>query len=69
MGTGRELDWVDFGRRVRRKREGMGLGLREVARRAGCSPAYLSDLEHGRRGGGLGGPKTQQLLRFLKVKP
>jgi transcriptional regulator with XRE-family HTH domain len=33
----------------RRERIGRGLGLREAARRAGISPGFLSDFEHGRR--------------------
>lgn len=68
-GTGREMDWRDLGRRVRAAREKAGLSLRSVAARVGCSPAYLSDLEHGRRGGGLSGPKTRAILRLVKVKP
>jgi transcriptional regulator with XRE-family HTH domain len=33
----------------RRERVGRGLGLREVARRAGISAGYLADVEAGRR--------------------
>jgi transcriptional regulator with XRE-family HTH domain len=33
----------------RRERIGRGLGLREVARRAGVSAGYLADVEAGRR--------------------
>lgn len=35
--------------RVREVREGRGEGLRELARAVGISPAYLHDIEHGRR--------------------
>ncbi len=34
---------------LRKKRLAAGLGLRELARRADLSAAYLSDIEHGRR--------------------
>lgn len=35
---------------LRRHRESLGLSLREVARRLGYSPPYISDVELGRRG-------------------
>jgi transcriptional regulator with XRE-family HTH domain len=44
------------------------MGLREMARKVGCSPAFVSDLERGRRGGGLSGPKTQAILRELGLQ-
>ena len=37
----------EFGRTVRDKREAMGLGLRELAKRVGMSAAYLSKIERG----------------------
>lgn len=37
------------GEAFRVEREASGLGLRELARKIGISPAYLSDIEKGRR--------------------
>jgi predicted transcriptional regulator len=48
-GTGREIDPFLFGQQMRRLRKAASLSLREVARRAGFSAPYISDLEHGRR--------------------
>lgn len=39
-----------FGRRVRELRERRGLTLAEMAEGLGVTPAYLSALEHGKRG-------------------
>jgi transcriptional regulator with XRE-family HTH domain len=39
-----------FGRRVRQLRAGRGMTLTTMAAELGVSPAYLSALEHGRRG-------------------
>ncbi|MCU4182677.1 helix-turn-helix domain-containing protein [Bosea sp. BH3] len=39
-----------FGRRVRELRERRGLTLAEMAAGLGVTPAYLSALEHGKRG-------------------
>ncbi len=39
-----------FGRRVRDLRAERGISLAEMAQRLGVTPAYLSALEHGRRG-------------------
>jgi transcriptional regulator with XRE-family HTH domain len=39
-----------FGERLRELREARGLPLKEMAEALGVSPAYLSALEHGRRG-------------------
>lgn len=68
-GTGREPDWMALGAKVRQARLSRGYGLREFAEVAGCSPAFLSDVEHGRRGGGLSGKKTGVILKLLGVKP
>lgn len=38
-----------FGRAFRKKRESLPKKLREVARELGCSAAYLSNVELGRR--------------------
>lgn len=47
--TARELDHVLTGVRVRMERSARGISLRALARRAGLSASYLSDLERGRR--------------------
>jgi transcriptional regulator with XRE-family HTH domain len=39
--------FAEFGRRVRRRRQELDIGLRELARRVGLSPAYLSMVERG----------------------
>lgn len=39
-----------FGRRIRELRHARGITQKEMARALGVSPAYLSALEHGRRG-------------------
>jgi transcriptional regulator with XRE-family HTH domain len=39
-----------FGQRVRALREARGMSLAQMAEGLGVSPAYLSALEHGRRG-------------------
>jgi transcriptional regulator with XRE-family HTH domain len=39
-----------FGERVRKLRAERGITLREMAAAVGVSPAYLSALEHGKRG-------------------
>lgn len=39
-----------FGAKIRQLRRERGLTLKEMAAGLGCSPAYLSALEHGRRG-------------------
>jgi transcriptional regulator with XRE-family HTH domain len=39
-----------FGKRVRELRRGKGVSLKEMANSLEVSPAYLSALEHGRRG-------------------
>lgn len=48
-GTGRVPDDREIGRKMRRRRIEVGLSLRALAARLGLSPAYLSDLETGRR--------------------
>ncbi|MCA1592277.1 MAG: helix-turn-helix domain-containing protein [Acidobacteria bacterium] len=48
-GTGQIESDVDVGRFFRSLRENKRLTLREQARRMGFSPAYVSDLELGRR--------------------
>lgn len=69
-GTGEVPDWRIFGAKVRKARESKGLGLREVARRAECSAAYVSDMERGMRGApGWHGPKARRVLAIVGVRP
>ena len=49
-GTGTEPDQKETGKRLRARRMDGGKSLREVARAAGFSAPYLSDLERGNRG-------------------
>jgi cytoskeletal protein RodZ len=48
-GSGVIQDDAVLGVELRKKREGIGLTLREVSRRMKISASYLCDLEHGRR--------------------
>lgn len=43
------LNMADEGRTIRAMREAMGLSVRELARRADVSPAYLSLVENDKR--------------------
>ena len=54
-----------LGEFLREKREKIGISLREAARRAGLSPAFLSDIEWGRRF--PGDDKLDKLARILEV--
>lgn len=49
-GTGKEIDWREVGAKWRKKRQARRIGVREMARRVGCSAAHVSDMELGRRG-------------------
>lgn len=64
-GTGRRPDWRILGAKVRAARKRKRLGLRDLARQAGCSAAYLSDLEYGRRA--WQGPKAGRVLAIVGV--
>lgn len=64
-GTGRRPDWRILGAKVRAARKRKRLGLRDLAKQAGCSPAYLSDLERGNRA--WRGPKAEQAMAILGV--
>lgn len=48
-GTGVEPDWRVDGEDMRRRRKKYCITLRELARRLGVAPAYISDMENGRR--------------------
>lgn len=55
-----------FGERLRTLRAAKGISQKEMARRIGVSPAYLSALEHGKRGV----PRwilVQDMIRCLNV--
>lgn len=67
-GTGHEPDWTHLGKRIRAARKEMGIGVRELARRAGCSAAYVVDLEYGRRSG-LKGTKARKVLTIVGLWP
>ena len=58
LGGGSPLSY--FGRVVAAMRHGCELGQAELARRAGCSPSHLSNIEHGRSA-----PPTEDLARRL----
>lgn len=49
-GSGEVKDPTETGRQMRALRKASGKSLRHVAGAAGLSPAYVSDLELGRRG-------------------
>jgi len=49
-GTGAVIDPRAMGKHMRELREGKGISLRTVASELEFTPAYISDLEHGRRG-------------------
>lgn len=51
-----------MGESVRGLREGMGISLRELSRRVGVSPSFLSDLEIGRRY-----PKPERLEEIARA--
>lgn len=48
-GSGKEIDHIKTGLRLRKLREKSGVSIREVARRLGIDNKYLSDMELGRR--------------------
>ena len=62
-GTGRERDWRGLGLQARKEREGRCVSLRQMAKRVGVSPAYLSDLECANRS--WLGPKARAYLKLL----
>lgn len=48
-GTGKDINHVEIGQRLKARRLKKGLALREIARRTGFTPPYVHDLEYGRR--------------------
>lgn len=67
-GSGTEPDMKAFGEAVRAEREKRGWSLREFARRARCSPAYVHDVEYGRRGGKFSGEATERIMNLLDLE-
>lgn len=55
-----------FGERMRRMREEKGVTQKEMAAALGVSPAYLSALEHGRRGV-PSWPLIQKIVGYFNV--
>lgn len=51
-GHGKVPDPRTIGSLLKTERKAKGLSLREIARRMEFTPAYISDLEHGRRAWG-----------------
>lgn len=60
------LDMEAFGRALRRRREGLGLSKKKLARRAGLSDAYVGNLEGG-TGKRPGVEAIARLARALNV--
>ncbi len=64
-GSGVEPDWKAVGCKARQARMNKGLSQREAAKKANVSPAYLCDLENGRRGWqGDGAQRVAEVLGF-----
>lgn len=55
-----------FGARIRALRRERGVAQKEMAAALGVSPAYLSALEHGRRGG-PSWPLVQKIIGYFNV--
>lgn len=62
-GTGKVPDEKKVGRSIMRKRLRSGVSLRKTAKHLGISPAYLSDIEKGRRA--LNGPKARLVVEHF----
>lgn len=55
-----------FGERIRAMRRQRGIMQRDMARALGVSPAYLSALEHGRRGA-VNWAMVQKIIGFFNI--
>jgi transcriptional regulator with XRE-family HTH domain len=55
-----------FGEHLRKLRQERGVTLKEMANAIGISPAYLSALEHGKRGQ-PSWPMQQRIVGFLNI--
>ena len=64
-GTGTEPDLRRLGATVRAARLRHGWTLRQLAKQARATPAYLSDLERGRRS--WAGAKARNVLRLVEI--
>ena len=64
--TGPDVDPGDLGRRVRERRERLGLPLAELARRAGMAPGYLEYVES-RPGANPGAAAIARLAAALET--
>jgi transcriptional regulator with XRE-family HTH domain len=51
-----ELDWTEIGGAIRAARQRAGIGLRELGRRIGVTPGFMSQLENG-----IAGPSVSTL--------
>lgn len=54
-----------FGESVRQRREQLGIPVREMARRVGMSPVYLSDIERGNRPAPSGSTSRMDYMSIL----
>ena len=54
-----------LGQKIRERREELDLSLREFAKKLGCSPPFISDVEHGRRFPSE--PMLEEMARLLKL--
>lgn len=69
LGSGSEPDWKAVGRQIADARGKAELTVRELAQEVGCSAAFVTMTEHGKRSGGLGGDKTRKILVRLGISP
>jgi len=54
-----------LGQKIRERREELDLSLREFAKKLGCSPPFISDVEHGRRFPSE--PMLEEMARLMKL--
>lgn len=67
---GAEPGGVDtLGQRVAARRKQAGIGQRELARRAGCSSAMISQLENDKYGPGVSVGMVEKLAEALGCSP
>ena len=59
----------EIGYRIRRARKRARIGLRVLAREVGCSPSFISLLEHGLYKGGFSGEQTRAIMERLGIMP
>jgi predicted transcriptional regulator len=56
------FDWVELGEAMRARREEIGLSVRDLAKRAKCSPTHVSDVERALRQ-----PSQELIERILEA--